>query len=269
MELLEVTLIHLKKAIKLLALDVPEYVYHVSPYANEILSSGFEIKPARQTFGGHGTYISVTTLENARKYAADLRLVVGFINLELTWEELETELKKLGLDGAFEASLQNRMFNELVGIPFRYTEDVQEEEISSWKNYLPKTVNPEKSVHDPNFYSWIKTLAFDQLDFDNNQLDMDSELYRRWQVLTGLWAYSPYENQFTLLMSSGFPYHLTDKDMTDVQIIEIKASPVEAISEFSYVGVPKDPKGKFTYNPSEKEWRFYDPTDLKPVRIVE
>ena len=31
----------------------------------------------------------------------------------------------------------------------------------------------------------------------------------------------------------------------------------------------EDPKGKYSWTPSEQEWKFYDVTDMWPVRIVE
>lgn len=27
-------------------------------------------------------------------------------------------------------------------------------------------------------------------------------------------------------------------------------------------------KGKYTYTPDEQEWKFFDPTDLWPIRLV-
>lgn len=59
-------------------MPLPKKLYHVTPFPNEITKEGFKTfrKPQDQTFGGHGTYVSFTSLENAKTYQEGLKDIV-------------------------------------------------------------------------------------------------------------------------------------------------------------------------------------------------
>ena len=66
---------------------LPKKLYHVTPFPKKILQEGFRTftDPKEQTFGGHGEYVSLTSLPNARIYKEALkdfiRVANGMINI--------------------------------------------------------------------------------------------------------------------------------------------------------------------------------------------
>lgn len=63
-------------------MPLPKTLYHVTPFADEIIASGFKTfkDPKQQIFGGHGTYVSFTDFESAKKYQSALKEVVRVLN---------------------------------------------------------------------------------------------------------------------------------------------------------------------------------------------
>jgi len=254
----------LTAAEKLDDLPPPSYVYHATPYAQEILSSGFEIKPERQTFGGHGKYVSVTTYENAMAYAKDLKIVVGFLSGELSWGDLESIAARRGLGKALGASAHNRGFNELV-YNFKDT----------WKELVPSNLDTEShNIHTPEWYAWFLSVVTSGKDFDGRPLSTGEEISRRWAVLKGLNPFSSGKG-FTYFVGSDPPAHLLSKSMDDVKVVKIAVAPAKPYEERGWKPnywsreEGQDPKGVYTYNAGEHEWRFYDTTDLWPVEAIE
>jgi len=70
---------------------IPEIAYHVSPEPYKILSEGFRTgkELGKQSFGGHGSYISVTTYENAKEYQESIRIATRILNNTITFAELK------------------------------------------------------------------------------------------------------------------------------------------------------------------------------------
>lgn len=77
---------------------LPDRLYHATANSEKIMQSGF--KTAKELghsgFGGHGTYISFTTLENARKYRDNMRLATEIVNGMITFDELVKKVEKIG-----------------------------------------------------------------------------------------------------------------------------------------------------------------------------
>lgn len=266
---------HIQAALNILG-DVPPppaTLYHATPYASEILSGGFEIKPERQTFGGHGDYVSLTTLDNVRDYATDLKIIVGFLNDEISWEELERILSARGLATALNASVHNAIFNELSNLRIKLSEEKQAKGMKFEKAYkiTDKEMKPLYDKYHRNNTDKQKEAFYMGKDCYGNPVTAEQELKRRWVVLTGLWSYSTgSEGTFALIMSGDVPQHLLNKSMNDVGVVEVAIAPATPASEMGYESPERmeDTKGKYTYNPNEKEWRFYDTTDLWPVKLV-
>lgn len=71
--------------------QIPETAYHVTPEPYKIISEGFRTSKelGKQSFGGHGKYISVTTYDNALDYLESLRIVTRIMNGEISFSELK------------------------------------------------------------------------------------------------------------------------------------------------------------------------------------
>jgi hypothetical protein len=81
-------------------MPLPKKVYHVTPFPNEILKEGFKAfrsNTGKQTFGGHGTYVSFTSLENAKFYQEGLKDMVRIANGMYSWQDAPSLAKKWGV----------------------------------------------------------------------------------------------------------------------------------------------------------------------------
>lgn len=65
-------------------IPLPKKLYHVTPYPMQIMEEGFKSfrDPSKQTFGGHGRYVSFTNLKNAKVYQQALQLLWQIANTE-------------------------------------------------------------------------------------------------------------------------------------------------------------------------------------------
>jgi hypothetical protein len=240
----------LKRVIQILAqVAPPEFVYHATPYVDEILSGGFEIDPERQMLGGHGTYISTTTLENATTYAKALVVPVSIMNGDLDWVGLRDTIESWGFGDEFMQSFQS-VFNDRF---LFFGKKPREVMLDAHENYGGVSLE------------WFWHLADSGIDFDGQPFDARTNKELMWRVFK--YINRDWGDAVPLFLGPP-PWHLENRNTNDIGVLEVAIAPVEAYSEHGYVGVPTEPKGKFTYNPSEYEWRFYDPTDLLPVRRV-
>lgn len=108
-------------------MPMPKKLYHVSPQVDKILGEGLKTfkDPKQQTFGGHGDYISFTSLPNAKQYMEGLKDVVRAARGELTIEDFN---RKWGIDPKKgESMLQNAQ---------RWTEET--------KQYKPENLYPTR-----------------------------------------------------------------------------------------------------------------------------
>jgi len=99
---------------------IPDKVYHATPHADAIMKEGF--KTAKELgvsgFGGHGSYVSFTTLENARIYQENMRMACRILNGAAKLADLRDWVKKmLGTDGPFAGSFEMTMHQYLISHP--------------------------------------------------------------------------------------------------------------------------------------------------------
>lgn len=75
---------------------IPEVAYHVSPEPAKIMSEGFRTAKelGKQSFGGHGTYVSVTTYANAKEYLESIRFATRIVNNTATFAEFKEWITK-------------------------------------------------------------------------------------------------------------------------------------------------------------------------------
>jgi len=235
----------------------PEKIYHASPYAKEILEQGFIINPERQTLGGHGTYVSTTNLDEALEYARDLKLVIGFLNDEFGWEDLEAQLNTIGINSGLGMAIADYATNEL----FR---------TDNYKEILPEELK-DKHPYSEEMQEFFKAAYFNGADFTGNPIGPEQEIKRRWEALHSGHIYFKGDRDFVLLFGSDPPEHLLGRSSNDVGVVELVHAPVATDTPTGYQSYleEEEKKGKYTYNESENEWRFYDTSDLWPVRIIE
>lgn len=89
-------------------MPLPKKLYHVTLAADKILQEGFKTfkDPAQQTFGGHGTYVSLTSLQNAQVYADGLKDFIYLANLptndaKMAWIRTNFRIKWGIADGLY------------------------------------------------------------------------------------------------------------------------------------------------------------------------
>ena len=80
-------------------MPLPKKLYHVTPNSPAIINEGFRNFPDSndQTFGGHGQYVSLTTLNNARVYRNGLQDLWDLAYGNLTAEDIPSLGRKWGL----------------------------------------------------------------------------------------------------------------------------------------------------------------------------
>lgn len=78
-------------------MPLPKTLYHVTPFADKIQEEGFKMfkNPEEQTFGGHGEYVSFTSLENAKIYQEGLKDYIRMTKIPLESNNIENMLNKL------------------------------------------------------------------------------------------------------------------------------------------------------------------------------
>lgn len=64
-------------------MPLPKTLYHVTPFPEKVMKEGLKSfdDPEKQTFGGHGDYISFTSLKNAKMYQEGLKDFIRIANL--------------------------------------------------------------------------------------------------------------------------------------------------------------------------------------------
>ena len=197
--------------------QLPETVYHASPYAQEIMDQGLILEPDYASFGSHEmdkSYVSTTNLENAKTYARVLRFVVDIVNGNITADEL---------------------MNQLEGYPSKYdpsTAATAFQTALQGTNGYPDNITPRDVLYAFKEVSWIG------------------------------YAYD------IPAIFGDYPEHLVGKSPEDVGVVELtRAKDMEEYTE-DYPKTPEDPTNKYTSKPGEQEYRFYDPNDLIPTRII-
>lgn len=259
--------------------SVPEpigYVYHVSPYAKEIMEQGFILDPTKTTLGAFGELnsVSTTNYENAKLYKEGIKLIVGVANNEISINDLIdlvgsnyaiNIINYLMKDEVRNYWNTNFDFYALLKENPQYTAyDARDEIRKAQVVFMPPSFSPEDGIE--NFLrtkdgeQWIQTLFSTNLSVNGQPLSEEQILDRKWDFLKAA------SNVIDIpLVIGDFPEHLKTRTMDDVGIVEVAVAPTE-FSKYS----PRKEKGKgtYTYQPGEQEWKFYDVTDLLPVRIV-
>lgn len=242
----------------------PDRVYHVSPYAAEIMEEGLIIDVSKTTLGAaHDvSYVSTTTLENAQAYKAAMQLLVGVMNGDYDYKRLMERLDEWGLQSQFHKGILEKM-------RARFSNLLQADKI-------PREVILDAAENWGGVsFDWFEHLIENKMDFTGEP--MDEKVYREL-LFRGIQDASFYPND-RIPCIFGSPWHLADRSQEDVQILEVLTAPVEnpCAGEDEELrslwnplpGEEEETKGKYTYAPGEKEWRFYDETDLLPIRIIE
>jgi len=82
------------------AMPLPKKLYHATPDPDRILQEGFKtfINPDDQTFGGHGTYVSLTTLGNAKLYADAIKEISNVAFGKYKWSDALSLATKWGME---------------------------------------------------------------------------------------------------------------------------------------------------------------------------
>ncbi len=80
-------------------MPMPKKIYHVTPFPNEIMREGFKTfeDMSKQTFGGHGTYVSFTNLADAKVYHKGLYTMWELANGYLDESDLLSLAKQWGV----------------------------------------------------------------------------------------------------------------------------------------------------------------------------
>ena len=71
-------------------MPLPKVLYHVTPFSEKIMEEGFKSfdDPDKQTFGGHGEYVSFTSIKNAKIYQEGLKDFIKMANLPVNEESI-------------------------------------------------------------------------------------------------------------------------------------------------------------------------------------
>lgn len=304
--------------------NIPEpigYVYHVSPYAQDILEQGFIIDPTRTTLGAFGELhsVSTTNYENAIVYKEGIKFLIGAVSGELTLQDM---VDWIGEEGA--GKVITHVMEEEFGSywsqydhfellernkdkPGGYTLGDAVDEASAAKI---RVLGPEIDNYDGTFkffksqegQAWASDRFMNGLDMEGDPVNEDIRLKRLWEFLKG----AAYVSDLPAVIGYDPPEHLSGRVMDDVGIVEIAVAPVEwteypvdpmeqqlesiersrknmeeyadeypewtpeYIEERTKEKMERvvDPKGKYSYGFGEQEWKFFDVTDLWPIRIV-
>lgn len=78
-------------------MPLPKKLYHVTPFADKIVEEGFKMfdDMSKQTFGGHGKYVSFTSLANAETYQDALRDFILMARIPAESKDYEDMLQKV------------------------------------------------------------------------------------------------------------------------------------------------------------------------------
>ena len=273
------------------------YVYHVSPYAKEILEGGFVIDIGNSVLGGGSGSISTTNYENAVHYQENIKLTVGVMNGELSIKNLiDTigyESCKIGIDFIMEQLLLQENVPLETFLPEKYMENynkylenyniekakhdkflaelkakgrenVTKDELKMLSESGRSLPNPRNTfIESDDASEWFLFLVENDLDFYGNPIPEDQIEQKRWNLLKAISMVAP----VPLIAGNNIPEHLKGRKMSDVGIVEFAVAPTK-YDEGHPPTRQEDPKGTFSYLPQEEEWRFYDSTDLWPIRLV-
>jgi hypothetical protein len=264
------------------AVPIPEgYVYHVSPYAHEIVNEGFSIDPTRTTLGAFGPLMSISTTnyENAQLYKGSIELIVGTLNGELNWQGIFDYARQYGandqgITDALAASLEDsfltfwnantNIYDLMKKIPGPVSNAV--DAADAFKNRIlpPEAqdmrISPFLRSHEGK--NWLARFVYNETDFEGNPISEEADERRRWKFLQAI----AYWSSLPTVIGYDPPEHLKSRRMRDVGIVEVAVAPVEYESRYVEEG---EGKGRYTYQPGEQEWKFYDVTDLWPARVIE
>jgi len=277
--------------------DPVGYVYHVSPYAKEILAEGFIIDTGNSVLGGSFGSISTTNYENAIHYRDNIKLTVGVINGELSIKDVINtigyESCMIGIDFLMSEIFRGENIPLSDVLPEKYMENytryeekyneekqkydallnelkakgranVTKDELNALHNLYNELPSPLSDFLESSDASdWFLFLVENNLDFYGNILSEDQLEERNWRLLKAISMVAP----IPLIAGNPILEHLKERKMSDVEIIECATAPVE-YAEGKNTLHEEDPKGRFSYIPAELEWRFYDSTDLLPIRLV-
>lgn len=235
----------------------PKLVYHASPFARQILRMGFVIKPSRQTFGGHGKYISATTKDNAIKYAQGLVYTMKVLQGKLDWVGFKAEVERLYGCADWNSVLFNIFYNDIVRDEQDYTE-------------LKATIG---GFYEKELVRMSK-MAEQGVDWRGAKITPERELRRRWDMIRTLHTMGKCSEDYPFFFGIDIPKHLLVLDPSDVGVVEIEVVGVLKTTkrDWGYLDTgqrKREGRVNVTYNRSENEWRFYDAKDIRPIRVLD
>jgi len=250
---------------------LPPKVYHATPHPHAILQHGFEINPERQTFGGHGTYVSVTNKANALKYRDGLRWAIGAVNGQHSWDQLQQHVREQngGSNRANDNALHNVLFNEAHDWLWR----AKESGMSPKHRLYQRAARNYKRLNkgDP---ATIKYLL-DGHTIAGQKLSAKHERKRRWNFIHTVRNFMDFEHmdKLPLFMGSDPPAHWQDVKPEDVHVVESTVQPEQHQLPNAYNVEHHRPaqhaaQHDYYYHPAEEEYRVFDPHGLQPTRIV-
>lgn len=211
-------------------MPMPTVLYHVTPFADKISEEGFKTftDPEKQTFGGHGEYISLTSLKNAKMYQEGLKDFIRTANLP-------TDAKKI-------------------------------------MNFLKEYFIPKWNISNgwlENIETQALRLAEKDADYQMNKKGIDEFLLEAlFSDLGTAHIYSKGDKRFPMILfSKNVANRFRGMDPNNVKIIEAETYPQKWHSGVNIFD--KDMSDKYTYNKSENEWRVWNPTNIKVLKILD
>ena len=231
-------------------MPLPKTLYHVTPFPEEIMQEGFKAftDMSRQTFGGHGEYVSFTTLENAKVYQEGLKDVARLANDEFGVWDLSNLFEKWGVPKAkVNGIIQNAWSN------IRSDLSIKEEEPSSEKRNL--WVELENSVQTEDAYD--KLFEF----LERYPEDVQIVIARIFEIL------HIFGSNFPLFMGTmkSLLNRLKGKSPDDIAILEAKTPPLKWRSNVNIFD--EDMSERYTVNTGEQEWRVHNPQAVERQNI--
>lgn len=227
-------------------MPLPKKLYHVTPNPKEIMQEGFKSfkDMSQQTFGGHGEYVSFTSLENAKIYQESLKDFTRLANEEYGIWDLPRILNKW--------KVPKEKWDQLVS--------------NAWSNIRDYLKNNKDTLND---FRDIDRTMHEQGSFNKLEefLDQHPEwtapaISRIFEVMS-----FPSEAGFPLFMGTTkvLMERLKGKLADDIAILEADIPPLQWRSDVNIFD--EDMSDKYTVNTGEQEWRVWNPQSISREKI--
>lgn len=217
-------------------MPLPKKLYHVTPFPEKVLAEGLKNSKdtGNETFGGHGTYISFTSLKNAKIYQDALQDYIRLANLEFeSWSDFENKLspfiQKWEIRPGWISVLKERYIDYGLG---RYQPELVESMLKRKPELadnitLPKILGMEIGI--ASHYSGKGFPIF-------------------------------ISSKTTFPKFKGF-------SPTNVKIIEVETSPLPWHSGTNMDD--EDKKMHYNYVKGENEWRIWDNNKIRTIHVID